>query len=319
MHFQEYAVPVALKSFSTSTHNIPDDLVRVESGSVALVNLMPLHPFQYPFHGIIKSILDESDGILTNMQQNYHIPKIILIVSKAMKVFYKNYVGEDVPIVVKQPLYPLREHTFKAAIGFPEAQHINWFDFLCMLLKTAGRKIEGIPLSVTKFETDERFITFIPRNMHVGEIIEAIGVSRPDDYQYTDHPFTGVLMKQDTSMTEIRPRELLILPKNNKMKEPLWHKVRRLVFHPSVHSLTNLYSTVPLAFGNPCQKCLRCSLVCPVDLQPFLLSAFAKKERSTDAASFNISRCVECGLCTYICPSGIPLTRNIGTFKKEIV
>lgn len=58
----------------------------------------------------------------------------------------------------------------------------------------------------------------------------------------------------------------------------------------------------------PCIRCARCVDACPIFLNPCMLGLLAKKERYEDMAeNFHLNDCFECGCCSYVCPSNIPL------------
>ena len=58
----------------------------------------------------------------------------------------------------------------------------------------------------------------------------------------------------------------------------------------------------------PCIKCARCVDACPIFLNPSMLGLLARKERYEDMAKdHHLNDCFECGCCSYVCPSNIPL------------
>jgi electron transport complex protein RnfC len=60
----------------------------------------------------------------------------------------------------------------------------------------------------------------------------------------------------------------------------------------------------------PCIKCARCVDACPMKLNPSMLGLLAAKrqyEKMED--NFNLRSCFECGCCSYVCPSHIPLVQ----------
>ena len=60
----------------------------------------------------------------------------------------------------------------------------------------------------------------------------------------------------------------------------------------------------------PCIKCAYCVRACPVHLNPSELGMLAaKRQYETMEQKFNLNDCFECGCCTYVCPSGIPLVQ----------
>ena len=68
----------------------------------------------------------------------------------------------------------------------------------------------------------------------------------------------------------------------------------------------------------PCIKCMRCVEACPVYLNPSRLGAFAKKRLYDDMLKFHIMDCIECGSCSYVCPSNIPLVQRFRVSKALI-
>jgi electron transport complex protein RnfC len=60
----------------------------------------------------------------------------------------------------------------------------------------------------------------------------------------------------------------------------------------------------------PCIRCAYCVEACPMHLNPSTLGLLAvKREYEKMAAEFNLNACFECGCCSYVCPSNIPLVQ----------
>ena len=60
----------------------------------------------------------------------------------------------------------------------------------------------------------------------------------------------------------------------------------------------------------PCIKCGRCVSACPMHLNPALLGQLALAgEYGEMAEGANLNHCFECGCCSYVCPSNIPLVQ----------
>ncbi len=68
----------------------------------------------------------------------------------------------------------------------------------------------------------------------------------------------------------------------------------------------------------PCIKCMRCVEACPVYLNPSRLGAFAKKRLYDEMLAFHLMDCIECGSCSYVCPSNIPLVQRFRVAKSLI-
>ena len=58
----------------------------------------------------------------------------------------------------------------------------------------------------------------------------------------------------------------------------------------------------------PCIKCARCVSACPMHLNPSIMGQLAaKRQYDVIAQKHNLDNCFECGCCSYVCPSNIPL------------
>jgi electron transport complex protein RnfC len=69
----------------------------------------------------------------------------------------------------------------------------------------------------------------------------------------------------------------------------------------------------------PCIHCARCVDACPLFLNPSQLGILAKNEeyeRMRD--EFHLMDCFECGACSYVCPSHIPLVQYFRLSKKMV-
>lgn len=69
----------------------------------------------------------------------------------------------------------------------------------------------------------------------------------------------------------------------------------------------------------PCIHCARCVDVCPLFLNPSQLGILAKKEefqRMVD--DYHLMDCFECGACSYVCPSHIPLVQYFRLSKRMV-
>ncbi len=67
-----------------------------------------------------------------------------------------------------------------------------------------------------------------------------------------------------------------------------------------------------------CIKCAKCVSVCPMGLEPYLLSKLAKSQKWDMAEQHNVVECIECGCCSYTCPSYLPLLDYIRIGKQTV-
>lgn len=69
----------------------------------------------------------------------------------------------------------------------------------------------------------------------------------------------------------------------------------------------------------PCIRCAACVNVCPMGLEPFLLSTLSRLKQYDDAEQNKIANCIECGSCSYICPSSRPILDFIRVGKGKVM
>lgn len=62
---------------------------------------------------------------------------------------------------------------------------------------------------------------------------------------------------------------------------------------------------------SPCIRCCKCVQVCPMSLEPYLLQSFGEFEMAEEAKEAGVLNCMECGCCSYICPSNRPIVDYI--------
>jgi electron transport complex protein RnfC len=67
-----------------------------------------------------------------------------------------------------------------------------------------------------------------------------------------------------------------------------------------------------------CCRCARCIDECPVRIMPAIISMAAEKERWDIAKDYDALDCIECGLCSYVCPAKRDLVHLIKYAKSRI-
>ncbi|MDB4349384.1 electron transport complex subunit RsxC [Omnitrophica bacterium] len=68
-----------------------------------------------------------------------------------------------------------------------------------------------------------------------------------------------------------------------------------------------------------CIRCAKCVDICPLNIVPTDIARLIKQGRYMDALRYDIDDCIECGACSYECPSKIPLLQWIKTGKAELL
>ncbi len=61
----------------------------------------------------------------------------------------------------------------------------------------------------------------------------------------------------------------------------------------------------------PCIRCGRCLESCPVDISPAMITLAAEQDLFAVAGEYGSGACIECGNCSYVCPSKRPMVELI--------
>lgn len=76
----------------------------------------------------------------------------------------------------------------------------------------------------------------------------------------------------------------------------------------------------PLVDGDqPCIRCGRCTDGCPMLLQPFQIATQANRRDWKATAPLHPVDCIECGVCSYVCPTKRPLLQLIRLAKAAVM
>ncbi len=67
-----------------------------------------------------------------------------------------------------------------------------------------------------------------------------------------------------------------------------------------------------------CIRCGSCIDVCPMGLNPSILSIYSEKGFYEDAKANNLFDCFECGSCAYVCPAKRPMVQFIRLAKSQV-
>lgn len=69
---------------------------------------------------------------------------------------------------------------------------------------------------------------------------------------------------------------------------------------------------------SPCIRCSKCVDACPMNLMPYLLQIYGEYSLPDDAKAAGVLNCMECGCCSYICPSNRPILDYIRLSKVQL-
>jgi electron transport complex protein RnfC len=68
----------------------------------------------------------------------------------------------------------------------------------------------------------------------------------------------------------------------------------------------------------PCIRCGRCIRNCSCRLFPVLINNALEAGDFTAAKKYGLLDCIECGVCSYMCPARIQLTQRFRIGKAEL-
>lgn len=67
-----------------------------------------------------------------------------------------------------------------------------------------------------------------------------------------------------------------------------------------------------------CIRCAQCTFICPMGLNPYLISQMTETQNEAMAEKERVMDCMECGSCSYTCPAARPLLDNIRVAKNKV-
>jgi electron transport complex protein RnfC len=67
----------------------------------------------------------------------------------------------------------------------------------------------------------------------------------------------------------------------------------------------------------PCIRCAKCVDRCPAYILPNLIAGYCRKKMFAEAEEKGLFLCIDCGLCTYVCPARIPLAEILREAKSR--
>lgn len=80
----------------------------------------------------------------------------------------------------------------------------------------------------------------------------------------------------------------------------------------------NVTPPEPPVNPEPCIRCGWCVESCPTRVQPAGLLEAAQRDDPAMAERYGIGGCIECGICSFVCPSHLPLLPAIRTMKTRV-
>ena len=70
---------------------------------------------------------------------------------------------------------------------------------------------------------------------------------------------------------------------------------------------------------DPCIRCGKCVEHCPMNLMPLYLQQLAMADDMDSCEKYYVTACIECGCCSFGCPSKRNLVQNIRLAKRSVM
>jgi electron transport complex protein RnfC len=75
---------------------------------------------------------------------------------------------------------------------------------------------------------------------------------------------------------------------------------------------------IHVSTDEPCVGCGKCARICPESLQVNLLSRYSEYALFERCADLGVDRCIDCGLCSYVCISRRPISQQLSLAKRQL-
>jgi Na+-translocating ferredoxin:NAD+ oxidoreductase RnfC subunit len=143
-----------------------------------------------------------------------------------------------------------------------------------------GTPMTHVPMAVYDADQDQSTFVEVPVGMELAEVVEQVGVLPGQPMLRISHPLRQLLADE------------------------------RMVAAGA--ELTVCASAPdPPVNPDPCIRCGWCVESCPVQITPAGLLEAAQRRDLDMARSYGLAACVDCGICSYVCPSRLPLLSGI--------
>ncbi len=160
----------------------------------------------------------------------------------------------------------------------------------------------GTPLSSLWGDVDEEEVLVLRGGLLLGTPVDPAS----DAVQYDDNGYFF--------LPEVTTREFL------SFMRPGFDRTSYLPCFASriVGSPDSTISTSLRGEPRPCIACGACEAVCPVYLMPQIIHRYLYKNDLDEAERAGLEICVDCNLCTYVCPSKIELQKQFAEAREQI-
>ncbi|MDO5398562.1 MAG: RnfABCDGE type electron transport complex subunit C [bacterium] len=194
-----------------------------------------------------------------------------------------------------------------------------------MLVKAvAGRNIPyaKTPSDVGCMVTTPEVLYHISRTLKTGipvteQIVTVAGnaLSSPENFRVPFGVPISFLISETNTLSEVPDRIIVNGIMNGEAQTSA-----DTVTAKDIHSIQLFKNSEKLSPVKQ-KKCIHCGLCvshCPARLVPFMINKASLDYKPGKAMKYHILDCIRCGTCSYVCPSCIPLSKNIGDMMDSI-
>ncbi len=251
---------------------------------------------EFTFNSLVKSILDKKLGIEESIVIDFSPSFPISLKSENL---YKTFVLDHVSIFDK----------FKKDIGIKSISYIN-VDFVLdgndktKIVKRYKKSLVLTPFNLYKifdsYKNSYINSSLLLNLLHENGSYETKFIIDKADINYSDYynPLTGEMFNEET-----------ILP------------IDELCLFYINHSLDKRGEIIKEDFGkqtsSDCINCNKCNNCCPVNIYPQFYYHYLEADFIEEAEGLLIIKCTSCGICSFVCPTHLPITQKIAAYLNE--
>jgi electron transport complex protein RnfC len=160
----------------------------------------------------------------------------------------------------------------------------------------------------------------------ISEVLKGLQKADVEVRLVANSVMTGAVLDPETASVDASLSALIALPEG---RDWVFMAFVRPGFSEDAYSRTlvsNILPTKKNANANlkgeerPCVQCGYCQEACPMGIIPHLLFKYSSRDIiEEELLDLRIFDCIDCQLCSYVCPSKIDVGRHIGEGKKKML
>lgn len=274
-----------------------------------LINGAECEPYSTTDHRVMIEYSEQLIEISKLISEIYHIDSVYFAVEnhaddakKALEKAMKSLKAENITVYELSNKYPAghSDLQIEEVLGIEKKDHQRTGDI--GVLQSNVSTLKAIYDAVIGNETfHKRVITVSgPVIKNPKNLLVPIGTSTKYIVDYC-----GGLKTEDVKMINGGP---MMGRAFKNLDNPINKDTTSLLFLP----------TIKTSQESPCIRCAKCVNQCPMNLQPILISNAYRNREYGLGDELKADACINCGVCTYVCPAKIDLLKDIKAIRKEM-